>query len=120
MSGYGIASRTECRNNLPQAPEKELLVAVLDRAVLDLYGTNAPLKEEATDWIFGNGSSDWAFSFEWICEQLGLEVTAVKERIHELDIPGTVPQAHRWLRKKVQKQYDGMNQDQQSHEQRAA
>lgn len=85
-------------------PERELLIAVLDRAVLDFCGREGELHEKAKEWIFGQEESDFenSFSFHAICEYLGLSPSALREKILCLEIPKNVSQAHRWLRNKVQ------------------
>ena len=90
-------------------PERELLIAILDRAVLDFCGREGELHEKAKEWIFVdeiehsfNANELDSFSFSSICEYLGLNKQALRERILSLDIPKNVSQAHRWLRTKVQ------------------
>lgn len=85
------------------APERELLLAVLDRCVLDYHGTNRKLKLAATEWLFEEADDDIhkEFSFPWICEFLGFDKSQLRECIQRLDLSGKAPQGHRWLRKKV-------------------
>lgn len=64
-------------------PEKELMQAVLERAIKDfrenLNGGSAwreRLFRDAERWIFGHARSrdeDWVFSFENVCAHLGLD-----------------------------------------------
>lgn len=84
-------------------PERELLLAVLDRCVLDYHGSNSKLKAAAKEWLFEEEPQDKnkEFSFPWICEFLGLEKERLRECIKALDLSGKAPQGHRWLRKKV-------------------
>lgn len=93
-------------NELPRAkditPERELLIAVLDRAVLDYCGREGELHERAREWIFGPQDEDNLFSFSSICHYLSIDISALRARIKTLSIPKGVSQAHRWLRKKVQ------------------
>ena len=86
----------------PETPEKELLVAVLDRAVLDYSGREGDLHKKAKEWIFEDNDNDSLFSYNAICDYLGINPEALRTRILELNIPKNVSQAHRWLRKKVQ------------------
>lgn len=102
---YDLVSTKEFRNNRPLVPERELLVATLDRAVLDYYGTNGEISTEAYDWIFSDeepAQENEVFSFRWICDHLGVEPGEVRQRINNLSFPKSVSQAHRWLRSKVQ------------------
>lgn len=55
-------------------PEMELLVAVLKRAIRDFASGDPALSNDAAAWLTCNtdgGTAD-RFSFEWICEQLGI------------------------------------------------
>jgi hypothetical protein len=83
-------------------PERELLIAILDRAVLDFCGREGELHERARDWLFGETDPENLFSFEAICEHLGINTSALRKRVLEINIPKHVSQAHRWLRSKVQ------------------
>ena len=89
-------------NVRPTSPERELLIATLDRAVLDYYGSEPIVLREAGEWLFGESDPAMEFSFEWTCAYLEIEPTALRDRIRQLAIPRNVSQAHRWLRTKVQ------------------
>jgi len=61
------------------APEKRLILAILDDAVQSFIATVKPRSpkelrefEEAQMWIM-EADSEWIFSFESICSQLGLD-----------------------------------------------
>ena len=84
-------------------PERDLLIAVLDRAVLDYCGREGELHERAKEWIFGTQDEDNLFSFDSICHYLSINPNALRNRVGTLNIPKNVSQAHRWLRRKVQK-----------------
>ncbi len=101
-SVYEILSTKEFKNAKPGIPERDLLIATLDRAVLDYYSTNEELKSLAKEWLFDDINNSCIFSFNWICDHLGVEQHAVRERVKHLNIPTQVSQAHRWLRSKVQ------------------
>lgn len=107
QSVYDILSTKEFRNPKPLVPERELLIATLDRAVLDYYSNNQELKDLAAEWLFDDTESSHIFSFNWICDHLGIEPWSVRRRIRHLNIPVQVSQAHRWLRSKVQSK-DGL------------
>ena len=107
VSIHNMLGTKEFASAIPISAERELLIATLDRAVLDYYGTSQETKEEAEEWLFGESDSSIAFSFTWICEHLKLEPAALRRRIQALDIPAGVSQAHRWLRNKVQSK-DGL------------
>ena len=110
LSIYDILSTKESLRNKPIIPERELLIATLDRAVLDYYGSNCEMRRSAGEWLFDDSEADHIFSFNWICEHLGIEPKAVQKRIQNLSIPTTISQAHRWLRSKVQSR-DGFPQE---------
>lgn len=67
--------------------ERDLVIAVLKRAVDDVQGdlTDVPEKDrtkimrQAQKW-FQSGKYQ-AFSFPWCCDVLGLDIGAVRERI---------------------------------------
>ena len=70
-------------------PERNLLMAILERAILDFVGNNLKEVEKAENWLFDflNGNSfeedskSAPFSFSWICQQLDLNRTFVAETI---------------------------------------
>ena len=98
-----VISTKESPNGISNLPELELLIAILDRAVLDYCGREGELHEKAKAWIFTEGNFEDPFSFNSICSHLRLDPSAVIERIEKLNIPKNVSQSHRWLRTKVQK-----------------
>jgi hypothetical protein len=103
MPSFDICNTKEFSYSKPVTPEIELLVATLDRAVLDYYGTNTNVGREAAEWIFSDELSDDAlFSFCGICDYLAIEPGKVRQCINNLDFPSNISQSHRWLRSKVQ------------------
>ncbi len=107
ISIHEMLGTKEFASAMPSTAERELLIATLDRAVLDFYGNSHEIKEEAKDWLFGESDPSIAFSFDWICDHLKLEPVSLRQRIKMLSIPANVSQAHRWLRSKVQSK-DGL------------
>ena len=74
----------------PTAPEERLMLAVLEDAIncLQKYRDNPQpqgqrLYREAKRWLMDSGM-DWTFSFERICEVLGLDSDYVRKG---LDVP---------------------------------
>lgn len=66
-------------------PEKRLMLAILEDAVqcfqdniLAYSGRKKRLFEEAEEWILEE-DSDWIFSFESVCEVLGLDPRYVRQ-----------------------------------------
>jgi len=55
------------------SPEKRLMFAVLLDAVIQLRRRNSPGATEAEIWIRGEEANDSPFSFDGVCEALGLE-----------------------------------------------
>jgi len=61
--------------NLTGSPERNLLMAILERAILDYVGNDSREVEEAEQWLFeeiDNPSLD-EFTFPWICQELDLD-----------------------------------------------
>ena len=60
-----------------ESPEKELMVAVILDAKLDLFCSNKRRSEMALVWFLETnvklGDQPWLFSFQNICEQLDLD-----------------------------------------------
>lgn len=59
------------------SPEGKLMLAMLERAVLDFVGNDVRERDEATAWLFDWSESDvddpHEFSFPWVCDYLGLD-----------------------------------------------
>ena len=63
-------------------PERRLLAALLERAILDFVGNDTSEVEAAEEWLFDWQSEDadvpmQDFSFRWICHYLDLNPTKV-------------------------------------------
>ena len=77
--------------NLTGTPERRLLVAVLERAVLDLVGNDEKEAKQAEEWLFGEAdelensaivrSNPTVLSFDWICDQLDLDSVRISQKI---------------------------------------
>lgn len=65
-------------------PERNLLVAMLERAVFDFYGDQKIEKQEAAEWLFGPGDLDLPFTFQWVCAQLEIDSELFLERVRHL------------------------------------
>lgn len=63
--------------------ERKLLLAVLQKAVYDFLFAEGEIKESARDWIFDD-DYDANLKFRFVCDCLGLEPSAVRERIRKL------------------------------------
>ncbi len=62
------------RPNMTGTPERNLLLAIVERAILDFVGNDQDESEAAESWIFDEDpeASSEQFSFPWICGQLDL------------------------------------------------
>jgi hypothetical protein len=76
MNIFDIPNRTG-------TPERRLLLAILERALLDYVGNDEREYNEACEWIFEDVASETAgeFSFSWICSQLDLDISDIKAKI---------------------------------------
>ena len=79
------------RGNHHLMPERELLIAILEDAIYSYrkyrWARDGEGKEnfrEAEEWIM-EGSDDWIFSFNSICELLGLDPDYIRRRLREPD-----------------------------------
>ncbi|MDC0357739.1 hypothetical protein OAO01_02910 [Oligoflexia bacterium] len=64
-------------------PERNLLMAILERAILDYVGNEQREVEEAKGWLFNDlhDSAFTEFSFPWICQQLDLDLGSIVGKI---------------------------------------
>lgn len=82
-----------------RSPEHALMVAVIYRAVLDMtpdltsgnaetIKTKRDIRDEAYDWIFSDDSDEDEpfFSFQQICDYLGLDMVAAREFLSRKDL----------------------------------
>ncbi len=59
---------------LTGTPERRLLLAILERAILDFVGNDLQEVHSAEAWLFDEEASiSDRFSFPWICHELDLE-----------------------------------------------
>lgn len=93
MSNYGMNSMHSVELNSwldsPNAtgtPERRLLLAVLERAILDYVGNDRLEVNEATSWLFGElkDTEIREFSFRWVCSQLDLDATEISGKIRAM------------------------------------
>ncbi len=61
-------------------PERNLLVAVLRRALFDYVQGSSAEKMAARDWLF-DGESQNIFSYLWVCLQLEIEPESILGRL---------------------------------------
>lgn len=70
-------------------PERNLLLAILERAVLDAHGINLKghtdlqtIKITARQWIASTRL--FPFSYEWVCEHLDVDATKLRFQLRKL------------------------------------
>lgn len=91
--------------NQSKNPERDLLAAVIKRALFDYFGGDKDEREMAKDWLFDqNAAFDReltaeaqlpAFSFKWICFQLDINPDLFLKRIQDLH-PRGVKRTQEW------------------------
>ncbi len=68
-----------------ESPEKELMVAMIIQAKLDLFCSNKQCSEEALVWFLETnvklGDRPWLHSFQNICEQLDLNPDVILQEL---------------------------------------
>lgn len=72
-------------------PERNLLMAVLERAILDFVGNDQKEIDDAEEWFFDgleggtyDSNSLNEFSFPWLCQQLDLDPVYVAETVKNM------------------------------------
>jgi len=72
--------------NQTGSPERRLLLAILERAILDYVGNDQREVHEAEEWLFGTIEKGTRahFSFPWICEQLDLDRVKIAAKIRAM------------------------------------
>ena len=71
--------------NFTGSPERRLILAVLERAILDYVGNESEEVQQAKNWLFGEDALDTnPFSFGWVCQQLDLDPIRVTRKIKNM------------------------------------
>lgn len=72
--------------NMTGTPERRLLLAILERAILDYVGNDVREFEHAEQWLFGDAPRTNLdhFSFQWVCEQLDLDPARISKKIRSM------------------------------------
>ena len=89
MNTYALDVEVNSIFDMPNqtgSPERRLLMAIFERALLDYVGNDKREYEEAKEWLFDEMPSELMgqFSFTWICHQLDLDITEVRKKISEM------------------------------------
>ena len=80
-------TRTQARSWM-ETPEQRLLFAILERAVRDFLGNRQQDLISARDWLFdlGEDAAKSPFSFDWVCEELGIDVGQFRSRLKKAEM----------------------------------
>lgn len=73
------------------SPERRLILAVLERAILDFVGNDLREVQEAEEWLFGERDTptNAPFSFAWVCRELDLDSRVIAEQIRSMPKRGS-------------------------------
>ena len=73
------------------SPERRLILAVLERAILDYVGNDEREIEEAEKWLFGEADTptNAEFTFPWVCQELDLDSKTIAGYIKAMPKRGT-------------------------------
>ncbi len=69
-------------------PERNLLAAVLSRAICDAFGTahcERHIVRSARQWLFGKLKPKKAFSFAWVCLHLDLDPIELQQTLRSYE-----------------------------------
>jgi hypothetical protein len=75
-------------------PERRLLLAMLERSILDFVGNDPREVESAAEWLFADSGKELdeggePFSFAWVCEGLDLDPSRVSAFVRSLPKRGS-------------------------------
>ncbi len=94
MSNSNAANRfspereEDYESHSPVKPERNLLAAVLARAICDAFGTahcERHIVRSARQWLFGKLTPKSPFSFAWVALYLDLEPVALQESLRSYE-----------------------------------
>jgi hypothetical protein len=105
MSVYELPGVCFVSSSVAAVPERGLLIAILDRAVLDYFETPPGDSSDAEEWLFGDSDPTELFSFQWVCDLLKLDPEALRRRIRYLCLTNNFSVARGWIRTKVQSKH---------------
>lgn len=69
------------------SPEKNLLIGVVERAILDLNSKDKRTKHNAIQWMFGSMETT-PMSFLWICLELDWNPIIIRAGVEKMHITG--------------------------------
>lgn len=71
--------------NMTGTPERRLLLAIVERAILDYVGNDEREAANAEAWLFDeDDDSDSNYSFAWVCQELDLNIFNIREKIRSM------------------------------------
>lgn len=73
--------------NSTGTPERRLLLAILERAILDYVGNDERERDEANIWLFetpDNEEQEFPITLSDICEALDIDLETVRRRVREM------------------------------------
>jgi hypothetical protein len=70
-------------STLTITPERNLLAAMLRRALFDFTNGSSEEQVAATEWFF-DGLTHEPFSFAWVCTHLNLDPESIQKRMKTL------------------------------------
>lgn len=68
--------------------ERNLLAAVLARAICDAFGSadvEKHVRRTARQWIFGSNDPSKPFSFEWVCNSLEIDPVELRRMLRNYE-----------------------------------
>lgn len=84
LTRFSSDSDDDSEAQSPVKPERNLLAAVLARAICDAFGTahcERHVVRSARQWLFGKLTPKKPFSFAWVAMHLDLEPRALQESL---------------------------------------
>ncbi|MCB0336864.1 MAG: hypothetical protein KDD62_11190 [Bdellovibrionales bacterium] len=84
LTRFSSDSDDDSESQSPVKPERNLLAAVLARAICDAFGTahcERHVVRSARQWLFGKLTPKKPFSFAWVALHLDLEPHSLQESL---------------------------------------
>ncbi len=67
------------------SPERRLLLAIIERAILDFVGNDRKESEGAHEWLFSDDDGGVGeFTFSWVCSELDLDPERIRHQIRNM------------------------------------
>jgi hypothetical protein len=88
IRGYVDEFSEEIDSNMPVKPERNLLSAVLARAICDAFGPahcERHVVRSARQWLFGKICISQSFSFGWVATNLDLDPLELQKNLRRLE-----------------------------------